>query len=48
MTWRRWQAYRYLLSQEFVVAPERAQIAQLRAEEDRQFEASAKALRSVK
>ena len=48
MTWRRFWAYRQLLSEEFVLAPERAQIAALRAEEDRQFEASAKALQRMK
>lgn len=48
MTWRRWQAYRYLLSEEFVLAPERAAIAAEKAEEDAKFKRSAEALRRVK
>jgi hypothetical protein len=48
MTWRRWQAARQLLSEEFVLAPERAAIAQARAEEDAKFQRSAEALRRVK
>jgi hypothetical protein len=48
MTWRRWQAARLLLSEEFVLAPERAAIAAERAEEDAKFKRSAEALRRVK
>lgn len=48
MTWRQWQAACRLLAEEFVIAPERAALAQVRAEEDAAFERSAKALRRVK
>jgi hypothetical protein len=48
MTWRRWQAARLLLSEEFVLAPERLEIARARAEEDAKFQKSAEALRRVK
>jgi hypothetical protein len=48
VSWRRWLAYRTLLAEEFVAAPERAEMAQVRAEEDAAFERSAKALRRVK
>ena len=48
MSWRRFVAYRQLLAEEFVIAPERAALAQVRAEEDAAFERSAKALHRVK
>lgn len=48
MTWRRFVAYRTVLAQEFVIAPERAELAAQRAEEDAAFERSATALRRVK
>lgn len=48
MTWRRFQAYRRLLAEEFVLAPERVELARERAVEDAQFHRSAEALRRVK
>ena len=48
MSWRRWQAARVLLSEEFVLGPERAEIARERAEEDAKYKRSAEALRRVK
>jgi len=48
VTWRRWQAYRVVLAEEFVLGPERAAIARERAEEDAKFRRSSEALRRVK
>jgi hypothetical protein len=48
VTWRRWLAYRTLLAEEFVVAPEREEALRARAEEDAQFHRNAEALRRVK
>ena len=48
MTWRRWQAYRVVLAEEFVLAPERAELARQHAEEDAAFRRSSEALRRVK
>ena len=48
MSWRRFVAYRQLLAEEFVIAPEREAAMRARAEEDAQFKRNAEVLRRVK